>query len=126
MYIEASLCVTVILYDTIVLEVVDYLALHNAVFCLLLLVVCSLLFFFSSRRRHTRFDCDWSSDVCSSDLFVSAISVLWGVETTFLRLLIELSRSSTACYQRAPSNMSNAAYQYRLKWILARDRKSVV
>src|SRR2546430_9678971 len=26
-------------------------------------VVC-----FSSRRRHTIFDCDWSSDVCSSDL----------------------------------------------------------
>src|SRR3990167_2582284 len=24
--------------------------------------------FFSSRRRHTKFDCDWSSDVCSSDL----------------------------------------------------------
>src|SRR2546430_8459014 len=23
--------------------------------------------FFSSRRRHTIFDCDWSSDVCSSD-----------------------------------------------------------
>src|SRR5260370_40880196 len=28
----------------------------------------SSLFFFSSRRRHTRFKCDWSSDVCSSDL----------------------------------------------------------
>src|SRR2546430_5255272 len=28
----------------------------------------SFIFFFSSRRRHTRFDCDWSSDVCSSDL----------------------------------------------------------
>src|SRR2546430_11196915 len=28
----------------------------------------NLSFFFSSRRRHTRFDCDWSSDVCSSDL----------------------------------------------------------
>src|SRR5438132_2563168 len=27
-----------------------------------------LLFFFSSRRRHTRSLCDWSSDVCSSDL----------------------------------------------------------
>src|SRR2546430_1521273 len=27
-----------------------------------------ICFFFSSRRRHTRFDCDWSSDVCSSDL----------------------------------------------------------
>src|SRR5207237_6704135 len=29
---------------------------------------CYLYFFFSSRRRHTRFKCDWSSDVCSSDL----------------------------------------------------------
>src|SRR5260370_25992192 len=27
-----------------------------------------MIFFFSSRRRHTRFKCDWSSDVCSSDL----------------------------------------------------------
>src|SRR5690242_21259795 len=30
-------------------------------------VTCSF-FFFSSRRRHTRLTCDWSSDVCSSDL----------------------------------------------------------
>src|SRR5437773_5387891 len=28
----------------------------------------AVLFFFSSRRRHTRSCCDWSSDVCSSDL----------------------------------------------------------
>src|SRR2546427_11453696 len=34
---------------------------------------CSFaFFFFSSRRRHTRFDCDWSSDVCSSDLLESS------------------------------------------------------
>src|SRR5215204_6587014 len=31
-----------------------------------------LLFFFSSRRRHTRSLCDWSSDVCSSDLRLEA------------------------------------------------------
>src|SRR2546430_2023499 len=31
--------------------------------------------FFSSRGRHTRFDCDWSSDVCSSDLDSSLSSV---------------------------------------------------
>src|SRR2546430_5565840 len=39
------------------------------VLCIVLLMqfIC-FLFFFSSRRRHTRFDCDWSSDVCSSDL----------------------------------------------------------
>src|SRR5438309_5916552 len=27
-----------------------------------------MVFFFSSRRRHTMWNCDWSSDVCSSDL----------------------------------------------------------
>src|SRR5699024_2885029 len=32
-------------------------------------IVC-LFFFFSSRRRHTRSKRDWSSDVCSSDLFI--------------------------------------------------------
>src|SRR5438309_11962195 len=37
----------------------------------LLINLYSLEFFFSSRRRHTRWNCDWSSDVCSSDLFVS-------------------------------------------------------
>src|SRR5205085_7914391 len=31
--------------------------------------------FFSSRRRHTRFDCDWSSDVCSSDLTLDHTTV---------------------------------------------------
>src|SRR5690606_39447273 len=29
---------------------------------------------FSSRRRHTRFSRDWSSDVCSSDLFLTALA----------------------------------------------------
>src|SRR2546430_3454926 len=37
------------------------------------------LFFFSSRRRHTRFDCDWSSDVCSSDLFRAMNTLLKGI-----------------------------------------------
>src|SRR2546422_7772000 len=31
-----------------------------------------MFFFFSSRRRHTRCSRDWSSDVCSSDLFQRA------------------------------------------------------
>src|SRR4051812_31230019 len=37
-----------------------------------------LCFFFSSRRRHTRLTCDWSSDVCSSDLDVRARPRLCG------------------------------------------------
>src|SRR5438034_3982908 len=46
-------------------------------FTFFLFVVCFLLlfffFFFSSRRRHTRSLCDWSSDVCSSDLEAIAL-----------------------------------------------------
>src|SRR6476661_10975156 len=34
----------------------------------MLILVRRSFFFFSSRRRYTRFKCDWSSDVCSSDL----------------------------------------------------------
>src|SRR6266480_4713244 len=34
----------------------------------------SYFFFFSSRRRHTRLTCDWSSDVCSSDLQADSMS----------------------------------------------------
>src|SRR5438874_9763150 len=34
------------------------------------------MFFFSSRRRHTRSLRDWSSDVCSSDLFQPVLAIL--------------------------------------------------
>src|SRR5207249_8925794 len=33
-------------------------------------------FFFSSRRRHTRSKRDWSSDVCSSDLYCDAAAAI--------------------------------------------------
>src|SRR2546421_6042022 len=46
-------------------------------------------FFFSSRRRHTRSDRDWSSDVCSSDLYeiidcvdYAANRVVFSIENT--------------------------------------------
>src|SRR6266853_2902292 len=42
-------------------------------FCFCKFILFFFFFFFSSRRRHTRFDCDWSSEVCSSDLGVE-----WG------------------------------------------------
>src|SRR5216684_1685112 len=37
-----------------------------------------VLFFFSSRRRHTRCSRDWSSDVCSSDLFRAKVQSMTG------------------------------------------------
>src|SRR5215204_3431084 len=44
-------------------------------------------FFFSSRRRHTRSLCDWSSDVCSSDLAIP------GEEPPMIRLTAMLRRN---------------------------------
>src|SRR5438034_11176322 len=44
-----------------------------------------LFFFFSSRRRHTRSLCDWSSDVCSSDLS-GCLSYLASAERAFALL----------------------------------------
>src|SRR2546430_10362443 len=52
-------------------------------------------FFFSSRRRHTRFDCDWSSDVCSSDL---GHGEAWGPTTSMeqtARRVVEITCKST-------------------------------
>src|SRR5690606_39346773 len=61
-------------------------------------VICIVYFFFSSRRRHTRFSRDWSSDVCSSDLFVvlgkriegyvGLMSSLGGTTATIFPLLV--------------------------------------
>src|SRR4051812_42887890 len=45
-----------------------------------------MFFFFSSRRRHTRLTCDWSSDVCSSDLGLSRAHILDGVDESLRRL----------------------------------------
>src|SRR3712207_7525140 len=43
-----------------------------------------MIFFFSSRRRHTRYWRDWSSDVCSSDLFTMLFAtVRMGNPVTF-------------------------------------------
>src|SRR5256885_16051260 len=41
------------------------------------LSACPCIFFFSSRRRHTRLQGDWSSDVCSSDLFILGAWLAW-------------------------------------------------
>src|SRR2546427_118482 len=46
---------------------------------------CVFFFFFSSRRRHTRFDCDWSSDVCSSDLGSMAIGATLGTVAVLIK-----------------------------------------
>src|SRR2546427_106303 len=56
----------------------------------------SNFFFFSSRRRHTRFDCDWSSDVCSSDLLQAQLDPGVAIEPQFDRALLALQGPAAA------------------------------
>src|SRR5256886_9081225 len=56
---------------------------------------CGCAFFFSSRRRHTRFDCDWSSDVCSSDLLAATRAKVLTPEEMLPRLRDRLSLLSS-------------------------------
>src|SRR5256886_4118498 len=73
-------------------------------------------FFFSSRRRHTRFDCDWSSDVCSSDL-VYFDDVTNSLSSTsayciahvrpFTELATDLANNTVASYNFITPNLTN-------------------
>src|SRR2546430_5341425 len=68
----------------------------------------SLFFFFSSRRRHTRFDCDWSSDVCSSDLFC-AIDI--SSETLYLTPLFALGVTFHSQVDRKSTRLNSSHSQ---------------
>src|SRR5690606_741009 len=48
-----------------------------------------LTFFFSSRRRHTRVSRDWSSDVCSSDLYYVVTGAAGFIGSNLVRALNE-------------------------------------
>src|SRR2546430_12528567 len=82
-------------------------------------------FFFSSRRRHTRFDCDWSSDVCSSDLGNSwqwdsaqlIITACAGVVLLIVFVFVE---------RRAPEPILPLRLFRNRPFTIAGDRKSVV
>src|SRR2546430_572623 len=64
-----------------------------------------LLFIFSSRRRHTIFDCDWSSDVCSSDLTgvreLGIAALPWDRDARDLQARIEFVRAALVGAQAA-------------------------
>src|SRR2546430_6752697 len=87
-------------------------------------VCICFFFFFSSRRRHTRFDCDWSSDVCSSDLCPQLTR--FRAVTTFERES-SARKESLGCKRRPlrPLGLPNNPVPRR-QCFLPRDRKSVV
>src|SRR5260370_28014756 len=62
-----------------------------------------MFFFFSSRRRHTRFKCDWSSDVCSSDLNSCDTRGMWQEFAEVLpRIWTEQEISYDGTYYKIP------------------------
>src|SRR5437588_5033066 len=66
---------------------------------LFLILFYVFFFFFSSRRRHTRSLCDWSSDVCSSDLGRTALPRANGPSCTEGRcVLVDLNRATNGIY----------------------------
>src|SRR2546427_8432642 len=72
-------------------------------------------FFFSSRRRHTRFDCDWSSDVCSSDLYQDFSGNIGIVGTP----VIDAARGTMYFVARSTTGSTFVQYLHAVK-----DRKS--
>src|SRR2546430_10162264 len=80
------------------------------------------MFFFSSRRRHTRFDCDWSSDVCSSDL-VLGIVAHDGAFAEYLALPLENLHVVPAGVTRSEEHTSELQSQSNLVCRLLLEKK---
>src|SRR5260370_20384600 len=73
------------------------------------------IFFFSSRRRHTRFKCDWSSDVCSSDLHHSDRGVQYASYAYTERLLSSGMQISMSAKGNAYDNAKAESFFKTLK-----------
>src|SRR3989338_9991384 len=78
-------------------------------------VVLCFVTFFSSRRRHTRWNCDWSSDVCSSDLVIKL-----RIPTGFDEKLLGLSSS----VPRSEEHTSELQSQFHLVCRLLLEKKT--
>src|SRR5438132_11417835 len=86
------------------------------------------LFFFSSRRRHTRSLCDWSSDVCSSDLeMMNMPGVLHGDVQVLAKIVAtqrsEERRVGKECRAQAPAEGQNENSLPDRQW--RRERRRV-
>src|SRR2546430_12296260 len=84
-------------------------------------------YFFSSRRRHTRFDCDWSSDVCSSDLpGITAREVDLDVVLSVLRERVTNRNSTTRADRESRYMLFLRDVGRDANDVALQDRKSVV
>src|SRR5699024_12125657 len=81
-----------------------------------------VFFFFSSRRRHTRSKRDWSSDVCSSDLYVHLVwNIMMSVKKTS-SMVQKLSRRITSL--RSEEHTSELQSRFDLVCRLLLEKKN--
>src|SRR5256884_2441657 len=85
-----------------------------------------LFFFFSSRRRHTRCSRDWSSDVCSSDLYSTAIEAGPGHDCGGILFVLIISGGDKSAFRSLQRELARLELREFKMPILRRDRKSVV
>src|SRR2546430_4026368 len=90
--------------------------------------------FFSRRRRHTRLDCDWSSDVCSSELDViltcargsNRVQMPENILAAMFFVTKQLGEIAVDQRQRRWTRRINEPLAGKTLGILGLDRKSVV
>src|SRR5207237_6395150 len=78
---------------------------------------CVCFFFFSSRRRHTRFKCDWSSDVCSSDL-AGPVGSRWPITSAGTS-----ASSASPPWRRNRSEERRVGKEWRSRWSADDEKK---
>src|SRR5438105_11360573 len=111
------------------------------VFCYFFLFICLILsffffFFFSSRRRHTRSTRDWSSDVCSSDLFTYRETIAGSIRSsssfcfksfwnspTGINSLSNPRRADTAVRRKLRSEERRVGKECRSRWEADHQKK---
>src|SRR4029453_16227154 len=83
-------------------------------------------YFFSSRRRHTRSLCDWSSDVCSSDLspYYSLYGHLGEISVNVGQLVNRGGRIARMGYTGEGLNQARAHLHLELNLMLNRNFES--
>src|SRR5256885_9307849 len=76
-----------------------------------------VFFFFSSRRRHTRLQGDWSSDVCSSDLFPEQLerAALSNLKQEVRELELQLASAEGESREKAKRNFDALADRVKQK-----------
>src|SRR3712207_7438816 len=80
-------------------------------------------FFFSSKRRHTRYWRDWSSDVCSSDLYLEHCVAMEEVSRASASVGLSYGAHSNLCVNQIRRNGSAAQKRKYLPKLRSEERR---